>query len=153
MSVRDRDRGWDDIKREVKRLRGKKVRVGVLSEAASATMGTDASANLAEYATYNEFGTKHIPERSFMRSTFDENRSEYERAVKRGVKTIGAGIFTAETLCNQLGVRMQADIEGKIQSHPPPPNAPSTIAQKGEGKGTLIDSSNLVTSISFDVEG
>jgi hypothetical protein len=28
--------------------------------------------DVAEYACYNEYGTEHIPERSFVRSTFDE---------------------------------------------------------------------------------
>ncbi len=36
------------------------------------TAGVIAEDFIAEYACYNEYGTLHIPERSFIRSTYDE---------------------------------------------------------------------------------
>jgi len=38
----------------------------------SITVGLLEEDNIAEYACYNEYGTNHIPERSFIRSTYDE---------------------------------------------------------------------------------
>ena len=64
MTVQDIDRGWQAIKREVEKAQGQIVAVGILS--GSANDGV----SIAEYATYNEYGTKHIPSRPFMAMSF-----------------------------------------------------------------------------------
>ena len=68
MAVTDRDLGWKAIKREVERAQRREVAVGILQGS-----NDSEGASIAEYATYNEFGTEDVPSRPFMAMSFDEN--------------------------------------------------------------------------------
>ena len=61
MTTQDIDRGWNAIKREVEKAQGQIVAVGILSGA------SNDGVSIAEYATYNEYGTKNTPSRQFNR--------------------------------------------------------------------------------------
>lgn len=92
----------------------------------------DTDSAIAEYALYNEFGTRDIPSRSFLRSTFDENLNDYENFLINAVANLtDARSRSPRTVMVQLGARIRNDIVKKITRLRNPPNAPSTIAQKG----------------------
>ena len=44
-----------------------------------------------------------------------------------------------------------AELKKTFRSNLPPPNAPSTIAKKGEGKNTLFDKGELFRALAFEV--
>lgn len=141
--VTDKDRGY---RLQVKRLLGLGnlgVSVGVHPDAGTYDDGTP----VAEAAALNEFGSEGglIPERSFLRSTLDENQSRYARALEKAVDRSLDGVPLNVALL-PLGQQVVSDVQRKIESGVGPPNAPSTIAKKGHGD-TLQDTGLLHDSI------
>lgn len=151
--VEDRDLGWIGIKAEINALRSLYVQVGIQDDAEAEENGTP----MALVGAVNEFGSHdgHVPERSFMRSTMDENRDKYYEAMGKGLDEIyaayagkksGGAIGLGRKLLKVIGLRVESDIKNKIVSNVPPPNAPSTIARKGSST-TLVDKGALKNSI------
>ena len=100
---------------------------------------------IANYGNNNEFGIG-VPERSFMRTSFDENlRKVQDRAVKQE-RLVIAGRKTARGALESIGLDMQKNIVKKIRSNIPPPNSAQTEALKGSTK-TLRDTGALLGSI------
>lgn len=106
---------------------------------------------IAEYATYNEFGTKNIPQRSFLRSTYDEQIGKWERQLENGIKGILDMKAVASRVWDLLGIKAKGDVQKKLRSNIAPANAPSTIRKKGSGKTTLFDTGALLASITYEV--
>ena len=103
---------------------------------------------IAEYAAYNEFGTEKIPERSFMRSAFDENQQAISQDMANRYAQVQAGTITVYQALGLIGLRHQDQIKNKIDTNIPPPNAPATIAKKGSSH-TLIDTGAMKNSIHY----
>jgi hypothetical protein len=163
------DRGMDLIEkrvRDVERLKPRAV-VGVQGEQGQ-EIREEGMTN-AYLASIHEFGTldKRIPERSFMRSTFDDNLSKYDKAVIRVSKIFfSAKPFPAGgKLDGQLlliGERYRADIIKRIKSKIPPPLALSTIRRrasktdKAGGAGLsdlpLWHTGSMINSISVEIQ-
>ena len=97
-------------------------------------------------AAANEFGTDSIPERSFIRSTFEENKNQIAALSAAEAKAIIEGRKTVETSLLQLGLYHVGQIQAKIHSNIPPPNTQETIDRKGSSV-TLINTVQLVQSI------
>lgn len=123
----------------------------------------------AYLASIHEFGTldKRIPERSFMRSTYDANLSKYDKAVLRFSKVFFSGKMfpgggTIEGQLLLIGERYRADIIKRIKAKIPPPLKPSTIRRrasktdKAGGAGLsdlpLWHTGTMINSISVIVE-
>ena len=143
--VKEIDRGEKAIKAAIKSAHGSYVTVGV-HEKAMYDNGTP----VALVAYYNEFGTRFIPERSFIRSNFEENRQAYKELVASLYKDVIVLKATVNIALGTLGVRLMADIRKKISSNIPPPNEPETLDRK-VGTRTLIDSKLLLNSINFEI--
>lgn len=134
------DHGMRDM---VKRLREAGfVKVGVLESS-----GDD----LVEIAAYNEFGTKDIPQRSFVRGTVDAQASEIKRLRSALSKQIVTGATLVPNALERLGAKVAAMIKQRMASSIPPPNAESTIDHKGSST-TLIDTGRLRRSITWMLE-
>jgi hypothetical protein len=108
--------------------------------------------SLGLVAVANEFGTDTIPERSYIRSTHDENAktkwAEYAAELRHQIVAMGMKTDRALGLMGQL---IKTSIQAKIRSNIPPPNAPSTIAAKGGKDKTLINTGQLLNSINYEV--
>lgn len=141
-----RDSGWS---RAVKKLfRGYEVTVGIHEKEGARDAGgiTNADAGF-----FNEFGTSRIPERSFLRSTFDKGSKVYKDTSKEAAAFVvrtGASLDKALAI---LGLKVSSDVKEAIRSRIDPPNAPSTIAKKGSST-PLIDTGQLLNSIDFEVK-
>jgi len=127
------------ITAELRRIGSQKLVVGVIDP------------TVAEYATYNEFGTKDIPQRSFLRSTYDEQIGKWERQLENGIKGIINMNSDASRVWRDLGLKAERDIQKKLSSNIAPENKASTIRQKGSGKTTLFDTGLLYRSITHEV--
>ena len=109
------------------------TKAGILEEEFKEAKEGEAGGNaptLGDVAVYNEFGTKTIPARSFIRSTADEQREkwgEFAAHLVAQVIDLKVGAFQMFEL---QGLRMQRDIQAKIRSNIPPANAPSTVMRK-----------------------
>ena len=102
------------------------------------------------HGLYNEFGTDTIPERSFLRSTFNARQDAYVKALQKAVDFVVAGKVTAPQALEQIGLRMVADVQQTIDKKKSPRLAESTIAAKGSSK-PLIDTGRLRASIGYDI--
>lgn len=94
----------------------------------------------------------NIPERSFLRSAFDEKEKEWFQYSLMLLKQLMIGKTTAREMCEKLGARMQKDIQRKMREIKTPPNSPSTIAKKGSNN-PLIDTGRLRQSVVYKVVG
>lgn len=93
----------------------------------------------------------HTPERSFIRSTVDAKRNgEWRIYAEELRKQFVEGKMTTDRMLGLMGQRIKKDIQEKIRSMLPPPNAPSTIAAKGSDH-TLINTGQLLNSIDYEV--
>lgn len=110
-------------------------------------------------AIWNEFGTSRgIPERPFMRNTMRQKRTEYRAAMKAAAATIIEQAALGESVAKEkrkalkkLGIKAQGDIQAEITALRTPPNAPSTIRQKGSSN-PLINSGEMRAAVTFKVE-
>lgn len=144
-NVIDRDLGLKKIMRELQSAKNVFVTVGV-HEGEQNSEGL----SIAEYGAYNEYGTSDIPERSFMRSTFDEKQAKIKRDMDSQFSSVVEGKSTVYRALQYIGERHQQDIQAKIKSGVNPENSPVTIERKGSSK-TLIDTGALVQSIRYVV--
>lgn len=136
LGLKSVDKGYNIIKRRYAVGRNL-IKVGIQGIA---------GAKLVMVGTWNEFGTAHIPQRSFIRAAIDEHREELKEYAHELLKEyLNKGDDIAHYL-GRLGEKTQALIQKKIQSGVPPPNAPATIKRKGSSK-TLIDTGALLHSI------
>jgi hypothetical protein len=91
-----------------------------------------------------------IPERSFVRSTFDEKSNEWFKFMEGMIEKVVSFKMDADTLFNRLGARIAADIQNKITTLRSPANKKSTIENKGSSN-PLADSGGLRARVTWKV--
>ena len=141
-AVKVRDLGWSRIKEAAKELNGAGVKVGLRAG--------KASGDVIEYGVWNEFGTKRIPKRPFMRHTADVAESDVKGLMRKWAAMVVSGTMTAPQALGTLGLYYQGRIQAMIRNSPSwaKPNAPSTIRAKGSTK-PLVDHGVLINSIDW----
>jgi hypothetical protein len=127
--VIDRDLGYKRITHRLVGMGNLGVSVGVQP----GPWGNDE--DLLTKAVVNEFGSEngHVPERSYLRSTLDENQAKYARKLRTVVEQILDGRPEVEAL-RELGKEVRDDVQRKIRSGVRPENATSTILAKGHDR-------------------
>ena len=149
MAVTDRDLGWKAIKREVERAQRREVAVGIL-QGSTDSEGT----SIAEYATYNEFGTEDVPSRPFMAMSFDENVAAINSDFQRQSKRLVTGEVTAEQALTIIGQKHAGRVQNTITGRNIlPALAPSTIAAKKGSTKTLVDTGAMANAVQIEVRG
>jgi hypothetical protein len=141
--VEDRDLGWANIRAAMLGLDGAHTRVGV-QEGEIREDGKD----LVIVAAVNEFGAPkaNIPERSFIRSTVDEERPAVNRIKEGIVRKATTGHVSIRQELALLGEFAQSKIQRKIIDLKIPGNADSTKKKKGSDN-PLVDQGQLHQSI------
>jgi len=88
---------------------------------------------LPEIAAVQEYGTRNgrIPERSFMRTTFDKFRFIYTQEFLKNGYLAAIGKLDPITALKKVGEEYKSDVVNKITGIRSPKNAPSTIDKKG----------------------
>lgn len=162
VQIEDKDKAnWEKLMKELK-VGAAFVTVGVHEGAGNYTKGKSPP-SVAEVALWNEFGTERIPERSFLRSTVDENLSRVEGWFAQAYDSIigsiangGDGKAAMFKALQKIGIQVQFLIQNKIKSNVPPPSSKATIAAKERAHSThpnhtLMDTELLLRSISNEV--
>lgn len=114
---------------------------------------------LGEIAVVNEFGSANgrVPERSFIRSTFDAEKRKWGTLTGKLKQRMIAAQKTIEWILGNMGTKIVGDIQAKINAVKEPPNAPSTIAKKTRagkvGDNPLVDYGQLKSSITYKTYG
>jgi hypothetical protein len=152
-TVIDRDRGYKALQARLKALKIDEAyaKVGIFA-GTSARKEAKGPTNV-ELGVIHEFGSPqaHIPERSWLRSSFDLNREKwFALAGKLAAKLIDGKLAVYDAL-ELLGMAAAADIKKHITVGEgiPPPDAPATVRRKKSSR-TLVDSGQLVASISHE---
>ena len=145
------DHGWKAYVRRARAMRGPHVTVGVHSKEGAFTRAVG-PATIVEYATFNEFGTEHIPARPAIRRTIDENLATYRNLLARLGASILAGAMPLEQALGLVGLKVQGDMRRMITTARKwaDENAPATIAAKGSSS-PLIDTGAYRRSINHQV--
>ena len=142
--VVDTDNGLRKFFKRLRGFDGLEVVVGITAEQGGVPH-PNGELTIAEIGQVHEFGTDKIPQRSFLRATFDANERKYgdmlEKSAARVVKGENPkrGLFV-------LGETVRADIVDAINNNIGPPLAESTIAAKGSSL-PLVDDRFLVNSL------
>ncbi|MBE0434618.1 MAG: hypothetical protein IBX56_02305 [Methylomicrobium sp.] len=146
-SLKINDSKWRQVKARFPEIAGVSVDVGIQSDAGTGEKGVP----IVAYGAANEFGRGNVPERSFIRSTFDEQRSAWGKLAD---KLIG-GILDLKLAPNKvfsvLGAKAEDDIKQKITALRTPPNSPITIERKGSSN-PLFDNGDLRRAIRYVVK-
>ena len=135
------DTGWNRIKIAIQTMDKKKVEIGLL----------DNKNNIATIGFFNEFGTRHIPERSFIRTTVKINKDDFLSLARDRIKKLILGSITSDKILQDSGQYWEYKIMKAIKDFSSPANAPSTIRQKGFNN-PLIHHSLMLASIKYKVK-
>lgn len=160
--VTDRDTGFAEFVRRMNTISGKpNVKVGFLADKNEERTGDGRSTNV-EVAAANEFGTRTIPARPAIGSSFDAHAPEYEKMAGILTRAIVDGKTDTARALGLMGAKAAGDIKQTITQGAgvPPPNAPETVKRKGHDR-TLVGGSvkgnyaggQMVGAVTWAVEG
>ncbi len=142
VKTEEKDRGAKRLSKAWRRLDGSKITVGVHEGAGDYPTGV----GVADVATWNEFGTRNIPERSFIRSTMDIKRRNFLKFEEKLFDQMISGLINEKQVINKMGFRIKSAIETRIKtaSQWAEPNALSTATQKNRSGGAIRGASPLI---------
>lgn len=144
--ITDTDPGFHALLSSLSTLRRSKLEVGVLPSAGRNSEGVD----LVDVAVWNEFGTRHIPARPFMRIAADRNESIWNCYAEQCIDAaLQNGVDINHTF-SVLGEQIKRDVQLVFGSGEITPNKPATIRRKGSSV-PLIDHGDLRRSIDYKV--
>lgn len=154
MSVIDRDLGWKKIKEDLGNLNKSYTKVGLpeggkVEPPIKIGSGGEPIIDMPEMVMVgaaNEFGTKRIPERSYLRAATDEQREPINRLKEKVYEGILTTRYSVKEGLGLIGEFLTGKVRAKIVALKIPPNAPSTIRRK-KSSNPLIDKGQLVQSI------
>lgn len=126
---------------QMKSVKEKAVYVGFPAEFDEKVEGSE-NFNLASLAAVLEFGNEHIPSRSFLRQTLEENQEKYTALF---VQWFDQGVPVAQ-IYERLAVMVQGDVQMNIVKGEWVANAKSTIRRKKSSK-PLIDTGKMRQSV------
>lgn len=162
-TVKDDRRAFDRLYKELRQMGGMRVTIGVHDDTGQHEGG---DATVAEVAATHEFGAGRIPERSFLRSTFDRKEPQITEALYDSVNEVAHDRLSPQQAMDRVGMVTRSLVQDTMRAGINPPLAPSTLAareakashggglQSMEGQHTpLIDSGQLLASITHKVEG
>lgn len=148
---------WKEVDRWTKKAKRKSsvkqpsLKVGVFGSAAEAQHPNNPDATVGDIAFYNEFGTVSIPARSFIRDWVDGNIDNITRQLGGDLLKVFTTDKRIQDALTKRGRTYRAAIIKRIKERIPPPNAPSTLAQKS-GDTPLIDTETLIDAIRYEVK-
>ena len=113
----------------------------------------DGDVNIAQYAYWNEYGTRRIPSRPFLRLTVAEKQGLFEKQTMVTMRKLARG-GSAYILLNKQAMTITKWIKSTIWKLKMPANRPSTLRSKrkrGRGSNPLLDSKSMRDSITSTV--
>lgn len=140
-----------EFKEMLRELSSKEIKIGILGEGKGSgdhTEGEDAT--ILEVAHFNEYGTKNMPERSFIRASFDDNQEDYAGKGEKLLRQVIAMETKPKSMYKALGEHIVGKTQEFLTELTDPPNSPITIALKGSSN-PLIDTGQLRDSIEHKV--
>jgi hypothetical protein len=148
MSVqfKELDLGWDKIHQNIKESSSKIAVVGIIG-----------GGEELRKAVANEFGTDKIPERPFMRQTFDKVEPEIKKKKKEGLNQIIFDNASPSRVLSRIGNFYRSEIRKAIRNREFKANSEFTIRRKNrtaKKKGNpipLIDTGKMIQSLKVEI--
>ena len=144
----------DHYARRMKRESAKpqpKLKVGV-TEKTARRPHPKSGKPIGDIAFFNEYGTVTTPSRSFIRDFVDERLEDISRQLATDrLRTLKVPTEDMKSALGKRGKQYVREIVRRINARIPPPNAPSTLAQK-VGDTPLIDTETLIDAIVSEVK-
>lgn len=131
--------------RELKKMTDMEIQVGFQGD-----QKYEDGTSIAKVAAINEFGASDIPERPFMRQSFENHEGELQAACDAAQRLVSSG-GSAEQALQQIGVVAKGLVQDEIVNGGFAPNAESTIKKKGSEQ-PLIDTGTMRQSVNFVVK-
>jgi hypothetical protein len=117
------------------------ITVGVHSDDAEHTHAGGEGLTVGDIATFHEFGTQTVPQRSFIRAWFDEGQDEHQRVIREELDAAAKGV-PLQTALERIALRLEGSCKQRMAQGIPPPLSPVTVARKGSST-PLIDTGQL----------
>jgi len=155
-----------DLRKELKYLQNHRLEIGIFG---------DEGEDMIMIASVHEFGIRitvtpamraflhhigihlrkdtteiNIPERSYMRTGFDENVDNINNMIRVQIDKVMAMEITGKTAMGRIGEYVKGLIQRKITDISSPPNHPTTVERKGSSN-PLIDRGQLRMSITWRI--
>lgn len=149
----ERDRGWNKILDNVRRTKGIRLDVGFVGPDAAAKHG-DSRLTVAIVAAIHEFGAGRIPERSYLRSTFEANQGRYFALIETAVSLSVFGTATVESAVAHIGSVIVADIQQAIRNGISPDLSDETLRKKqakDQPDTPLVATQQMIDAVTFAV--
>lgn len=143
-SIKDIDHGWKAIVKELKNGAGAYTKVG-LQEGSKRNEQSNHS-SMVTIGVAHEYGNERVPERSFLRSTHDEQRGAISGLMAAEYTAILSGRSTFKRSLFLIGEWFESRIKEKIRTNIAPVLNPSTIAKK-RSTLALVDTGQMINSI------
>lgn len=124
------------------KMRGS-VNVGFLAGATYPEDGTP----VAQVAFWNEYGTTTTPSRPFFRTMIERESPGWGLLMAKAAKHYD---YDAATVLRFMGVKISEQLQQSIVGWQEPPNAASTIREKGFNN-PLIRTAHMQNSVDFEV--
>lgn len=134
----------------MKRLRDTKHKITVGVHAAEGAQTYPDGTTVADVASWNHFGTEHIPARPFVTGWFDANQGEIRKQMTAAGERILYGLLPM-TAFQQLALWAEGRVKAFLAQGVPPPDATATAKRKGSST-PLINTGQLRASIRGVVE-
>jgi hypothetical protein len=157
MSVTSRDNGYAALVKRVVGMKPVTIAVGIL-EKDGAAPHEDSDRTLIEIATWLHFGVVakdglgwHIPPRPWVTDWFDRNEARLRSDFTVLMRSVVAGKRSRDDILNLMGQRCVGELQAEIAEGVDPPNAPSTIKQKGSST-PLIDHGQLRSAHNYQIK-
>lgn len=152
MNIRVVEDNFPELQRVVEDLGKYRVEIGIFGEDDGPGESYVMIANTHEFGVVisRPGGSIVIPERSFMRSTFDEKEKDWAKFMEARLKKVLTMQMTVEQMYDQIGAKAAAEIQKTIRTLSDPPNAESTIEKKGSSN-PLIDTGDMRRRVTWKV--
>ena len=141
-------KGWDKLKKNLLQLDKNELHVGWFDTSYGSENDNLAHAQVAQW---NEEGTSTSPPRPFMRSGFNDaiKSGSNDQDFRNIINAVLSGKSSLVAL-KASGSAFAATLKETMRQWSSPPNAPSTVAQKGFND-PLNETGELINNVSFEV--
>ena len=133
---------FERLKSACRSMDGKKIVVGIIGD------GVDSE--VLKIAATHEYGTDKLPERSFIRASFDADQDKLGNIVSGQVNKVLSGQISADAAANAIGAQAAQLVQNFIDENRVKP--PSDFSKKTQHTTLYETGTHIRDRIAFKVE-
>ena len=133
---------FEKLKAACSDLSRKKIYVGIVGSADSEVL---------KIAHAHEYGTEKLPERSFIRASFDADQDKLDRIITGSVEKVLSGAISADAAANAIGAQAAQLVQNFIDDNRVKPK--SDYSKKTQHTTLYETGTHIRDRIAYAVEG